>query len=199
LVKVLVVEDSAVVRSFLLHILTSDPEIQVVGTAEDGEKALAAVERTRPDVITMDVHMPKMNGFDATRRIMETRPTPIVIVSGVPDVTEAAQAFRAVAAGALAVLQQPAGIGDPNHEVAAADLIRTVKLMAEVKVIRRWARHRSQDLVPEISLPGEVRVPAANIAVVAEWTNWRGLRERPENAPLIDSTCSNLTWKMTVR
>jgi two-component system chemotaxis response regulator CheB len=167
LIRVLVVEDSAVARSFLLHILGSDPEIQVVGTAEDGEEALAAVERTRPDVITMDVHMPKMNGFDATRRIMETRPTPIVIVSGVPDVTETAKAFRAVEAGALAVLPRPAGIGHPDHEAAAADLVRTVKLMAEVKVVRRRAQRRSQDLIPEISLPGDVRAPAASIAVVA--------------------------------
>ncbi len=57
MIRVLVVEDSAVVRGFLLHILGSDPGIEVIGTAEDGEEALEAVERTRPDVITMDVHM----------------------------------------------------------------------------------------------------------------------------------------------
>ena len=78
MIRVLVVEDSATVREFLLHIFRSDPEIEVVDTAETGEEALEAVERTRPDVITMDVHMPKMNGLDATRRIMESHPTPIV-------------------------------------------------------------------------------------------------------------------------
>src|SRR6267378_3874847 len=101
MIRVLVVEDSATVRELLVHILRSDPEIEVVGTAETGEEALETVGRTRPDIITMDVHMPKMNGFDATRHIMESHPTPIVIVSGVPDVTETAQAFRALAAGAL--------------------------------------------------------------------------------------------------
>jgi len=104
MVRVLIVEDSPVVRELLIHILGSDPEIEVVGTAKTGREALEAVERTRPDIITMDVHMPKMNGFDATRRIMETRPTPIVIVSGTLEVAETASVFRAIEAGALAVL-----------------------------------------------------------------------------------------------
>src|ERR1700730_9485547 len=98
MVRVLIVEDSPVVREFLMHILGSDPEIEVVGTAETGQEALEAVERTRPDIITMDVHMPKMNGFDATRRIMETRPTPIVIVSGTLVAGETGRVFRAVGA-----------------------------------------------------------------------------------------------------
>src|SRR5882672_9452004 len=101
MVRVLVVEDSPTVQELLLHILRSDPEIEVVGTAETGEQALEAVERTRPDVITMDVHMPKMNGLDATRRIMESHPTPIVIVSGTADITDTTKAFRAIEAGAL--------------------------------------------------------------------------------------------------
>ena len=67
-------------RDLLVHILNSDPEIQVAGVAPDGEAAISAVERTRPDVITMDIQMPRLDGFDATRRIMESRPTPIVVV-----------------------------------------------------------------------------------------------------------------------
>ena len=69
MIKVLVVEDSPVVREFLVHILGSDPDIQVIGTANDGEEALEAVRRTQPNVITMDIHMPKMNGLEATRAI----------------------------------------------------------------------------------------------------------------------------------
>jgi two-component system, chemotaxis family, protein-glutamate methylesterase/glutaminase len=139
-IRALVVEDSAVVREFLLHILRSDPEIEVAGTARNGQEALAAVHEMKPDVITMDVHMPGMNGFDATRRIMEARPTPIVIVSGTAEVTETANAFRAVEAGALALLARPTGVGHPDHERTAAELIQTVKLMSEVKVVRRWRR-----------------------------------------------------------
>jgi two-component system, chemotaxis family, protein-glutamate methylesterase/glutaminase len=140
LIKVLVVEDSAVVRELLQYILGSDPGIRVVGTAANGEEALAAVERVKPDVITMDVHMPGMNGFDVTRRIMERRPTPIVIVSGTLDPRETTTAFRALESGALAILEKPTGIGNPDFGQTCADLIRTVKTMAEVKVVRRWAR-----------------------------------------------------------
>jgi two-component system, chemotaxis family, protein-glutamate methylesterase/glutaminase len=148
MIRVLVVEDSQTAQEFLLQILCSDPMVEVVGTAETGEEALEAVERTRPDVITMDVHMPKMNGFDATRRIMETHPTPIVIVSGAPDVTDTAKAFRAIESGALAVLRKPSGLGHPDYQQSASELIRTVKLMSEVKVVRRWPRFRSLESLP---------------------------------------------------
>src|SRR3970040_938170 len=140
LIKVLVVEDSRVVREFLVHILGSDPGIRVVGTAHDGEEALESIARKRPDVVTMDVHMPKMNGLDATRRIMETCPTPIVVVSGSTDPAVLATTFEAMEAGALAVLRRPAGIGHPDHEATARELVQTVKLMSEVKVVRRWPR-----------------------------------------------------------
>jgi two-component system chemotaxis response regulator CheB len=161
-IRVLVVEDSAVVREFLFHILRSDPKIDVVGTAQNGEEALAAVERLRPDVITMDVNMPKMNGFDATRRIMEARPTPIVIVSGTAN-AQTATAFHAVEAGALALLERPLGLGHPDHQRMAGELVQTVKLMSEVKVVRRWPRYPSSEnraaLVPP-GFPAEARACA---------------------------------------
>jgi two-component system chemotaxis response regulator CheB len=165
MIRVLVVEDSATVREFLLHILRSDPEIEVVGTAETGEEALEAVERTRPDVITMDVHMPKMNGLDATRRIMESHPTPIVIVSGTVDMADSAKAFRAIEAGALAVLQRPYGMGHPAHEKTAAELVQTVKLMSEVKVIRRWPRSRPAEIPIDASPSTEFRRQAVQTQV----------------------------------
>src|SRR3972149_888283 len=109
MIKVLVVEDSPVVREFLVYILGADPGIQVIGTANDGEPAPEAAARQRPDVITMDIHMPKLDGLEATRRIMETYPTPIVIVSGSTDPREVATTFRAIEAGARAGLPPPAG------------------------------------------------------------------------------------------
>ena len=166
MIKVVVVDDSQVVREFLAHILGSDPDIRVVGTAAGGEEAIEAVRRHRPAAITMDVHMPKMNGLDATRLIMETCPTPIVIVSGSTDPRELATTFQAMEAGALAVLRRPAGIGHPDHEATAAELVRTVKVMSEVKVVRRWPRARREALALPPARQDIVRQPA-KIGIVA--------------------------------
>ncbi len=140
IIKVLIVEDSGVVAKFLTQIFESDPRIKVIGVASNGEEAVEAVKRTRPDVITMDIHMPKVNGFEATRHIMETCPTPIVIVSGSYAPDEVATNFEALEAGALAVIPRPRGYGHGDHSSSVAELIRTVKLMSEVKVVKRWLR-----------------------------------------------------------
>jgi two-component system chemotaxis response regulator CheB len=137
MVKVLIVEDSPVAQEFLTYILSSDPEIQVVGVAKNGAEALAAVGQKKPDVITMDIHMPVMDGFEATRRIMETHPTPIVIVSGSTAANEVSSTFRALEAGALALVLRPPGLNHQQFESASKELIQTVKLMSEVKVVRR--------------------------------------------------------------
>lgn len=140
MIKVLVVEDSPVVREFLVDVLGSDPGLEIVGFARNGEEALDAVRRYRPDVITMDLHMPKMDGLEATRRIMETMPTPIVIVSGSHDAKQLAATFKAIEAGALTVMATPKGIGHPHHASTAKELVQAVKLMSEVKLVRRWPR-----------------------------------------------------------
>lgn len=166
MIKVLIVEDSPVVREYLVHILGSDPQIEVIGTATDGEHAVEAAQRLRPDVITMDIHMPGMDGIEATRRIMETCPIPIVVVSGSLDPREVATTFRAMEAGAMAVLRRPAGIGHPDYEATTMDLVQTVKLMSEVKVVRRWPRKAGEAAaVPAVEArmergPGRVRIIA---------------------------------------
>src|SRR5690606_38196891 len=80
-IKVLIVDDSATTRMLLARILGSDARISVAGTAEDGEAAIQFVQREKPDVVLMDIHMPRMDGFEATRVIMETHPLPVVICS----------------------------------------------------------------------------------------------------------------------
>jgi two-component system chemotaxis response regulator CheB len=140
MIKVLIVEDSQVVREFLTYVLSSDPDIQVIGTASNGEEAIKMISDKSPDVVTMDINMPKMDGFEATRIIMETTPTPIVIVSASWDPEEVQKTFRAMEAGALAAVRKPVGVAHPDYKDQAKELIQTVKLMSEVKVVRRHSR-----------------------------------------------------------
>jgi len=139
-INVLVVEDSPVVRELIIHILDSDPEISVIGAAARGEDGVEAAARLQPDVITMDINLPGINGYEATRRIMETAPTRIVIVSASYDPQDVAKSLRVVEAGALAILPPPLGMNHPGFQARAAELIRLVKLMSEIKVVRRWPK-----------------------------------------------------------
>jgi two-component system chemotaxis response regulator CheB len=167
-VRVLVVEDSASVRELLVHILGSDSEIAVIGTASNGEEAIEAARDSRPDVITMDVQMPKMNGLEATRRIMEICPTPIVIVSGSSARDEVVATFDALEAGALAFVEKPNGVGHPLHGMAAEHLVETVKLMSEVRVVRRWPKRQAPSArAPAPSQVEDTRVTPAPIELVA--------------------------------
>jgi two-component system, chemotaxis family, protein-glutamate methylesterase/glutaminase len=129
MIKVLIVDDSAVAREMIDHVLSADPEVEVIGSARNGEEALAALEYQRPDVITMDVHMPGMDGFETTRQIMSERPVPVVIVTAVLDPKADSAVFRTLEAGAVAILLKPPGIDHPDHAAAAAELLQTVRLM----------------------------------------------------------------------
>ena len=162
MIRVLVVEDSAVTREYLVYLLEQEPKLKIVGTARDGVEALEQAERLRPDIITMDVHMPRMNGYEATRRIMEQVPTPIVMVSASTSREETDIAFEALKAGALTLVDKPGGPDHPNHGSTVRTLIETVKLMAEVKVVRRWPRRERP--APPSPLP--VR-PSLKIRLIA--------------------------------
>jgi two-component system, chemotaxis family, protein-glutamate methylesterase/glutaminase len=137
-IRVLVVDDSPSSRALLVGLLGADSRLQVVGVAADGEAAVVAAHRLKPDVITMDIHLPKLDGFGATRRIMESCPTRIVMVTSTSLSDEVALSFQALESGALAVLGKPPGPGHPQFAAAREELLRTVTLMAEVPVVRRW-------------------------------------------------------------
>jgi two-component system chemotaxis response regulator CheB len=171
-IKVLVVEDSPTVRELLVHILTS-AGILVIGVVSNGEEAVRFAQRSRPDVVTMDIHMPVLNGIEATRKIMETNPIPIVIVSGNWDPREVEMTFRAMEAGALALVRRPQGIGHADYEATAAELVLKVRLMSEVKVVRR--RSRMQQLKSanaEITLrSNSVNIPeSVNVVLIGAST-----------------------------
>ncbi|TGE32167.1 chemotaxis-specific protein-glutamate methyltransferase CheB [Desulfosporosinus sp. Sb-LF] len=136
MIKVLIVDDSEVHRNYLTYILSSDSEIQVIGQAANGKEALDFLKSHQLDVITMDIYMPEMDGFEVTRRIMENKPVPIVIISAVWDPREVEKTFKAMEVGAVSLLEKPAGIGSPNYEKNAAELIAMVKQAAVAKVAR---------------------------------------------------------------
>jgi two-component system chemotaxis response regulator CheB len=164
MIRVVIAEDSPTHRDLLIHILESDPEIRVVGLVANGEEAVAAVHRLNPTVVMMDVHMPRMNGFEATRRIMSTRPVPIVTVSGTLE--NPAASFQSLEAGALAFVQQPPGPDHPDHQAHAAQLLSTVKLMAEVRLVRRWTERRPATQ-PNSGQPPAIGVAPVEIKVIA--------------------------------
>src|SRR5579864_9281771 len=104
MLRVLIAEDSATTRDLLVEILRSDRELQVVGEAKNGVEVVAMTKELRPDVVTMDIRMPLMDGFEATKQIMVEAPTPIVIVSASVDAREVEVSMHALRAGALTVI-----------------------------------------------------------------------------------------------
>jgi two-component system chemotaxis response regulator CheB len=145
-INVLVVDDSSVSRMLLVHLLESDPQIRVIGAVNDGQAAIDFVNGHKPDVIVMDIHMPHLDGFEATRRIMETQPVPIIICTATTDPKEIATTFRLMEAGAVACEEKPVAREHPDFEQLVTSLLQTVKLMSEVKVVRRWPRSRQAPL-----------------------------------------------------
>jgi two-component system chemotaxis response regulator CheB len=148
MIRVLVAEDSPTARALLVAILAGDPEIQVVGEARDGTEAVELTRKLRPDVVTMDVRMPGMDGLEATKEIMITAPTPIVIVTASYLAREVETSMHALRAGALAVLAKPPGPESPAFEEAARQLIANVKAMSQVKVVRHWRPAARDEPVP---------------------------------------------------
>lgn len=134
-IKVLVVDDSAFMRKILSDMLQSDPMIQVIGTARNGQEAVEKVRQLKPDLVTMDVEMPIMNGLEALKQIMETSPLPVVMLSSLTS--EGADAtIMALEAGAVDFIQKPSSVFMVNGDILRRELIQKIKIASRVQCTR---------------------------------------------------------------
>jgi two-component system, chemotaxis family, protein-glutamate methylesterase/glutaminase len=169
-VRVLIVDDSAFMRKVLETILISDPQLQVIGHAKDGREAIALAESLKPDVMTMDINMPHMDGLQATAQIMTTNPRPIVIVSS-ESKDGAASTLKALELGAIEFIAKPNSAIDLDMQSIREDLLRKVKMAAKVRVVRTASRLAAalqstpQNGAPAISRPAPaVTRPSSSVS-----------------------------------
>ncbi|HOZ27880.1 MAG TPA: chemotaxis-specific protein-glutamate methyltransferase CheB [Hyphomonadaceae bacterium] len=133
----MLVEDSPTVRMLLCHIIDRDPRLQLAAVCVSAEEALESIGRVAPDVISMDIRLPGIDGLEATRRIMSTHPTPIVVIADSVHDATLGIAMNALKAGALTVVEKPAGPGAWAYDQIATMIATQLYIMSQVPVIRR--------------------------------------------------------------
>ncbi len=142
-IRVLIVDDSAFMRKVLQSILTADPDLEVCGEARDGREAVAQSDALTPDVITMDINMPHMDGLQATELIMSQKPRPIVIVSS-ESRDGADTTLKSLELGAIDFVAKPSSGVDLDMNSVRAELIKKLKMAAKVRVVRTAVRSKLQ-------------------------------------------------------
>lgn len=191
-VRVMLVEDSRVVRELLTHIVSRDSRLEVVAAAASGEEALASLASARPDVISMDIRLPGIDGLETTRRIMAERPTPIVVIADSVEDSSLRISMNALRAGALSVVEKPVATTHAGYDAVAERICTQLRIMAEVPVIRRrpigteWAGRSTS---PPAPVPQAARFDRATVLAIAASTGGppalaRVLGGLPEDFPL---------------
>lgn len=133
--RLVIVNDSATARAALRRAFDV-PGVEVVGEAKDGAEGLSMAAALRPSVVVMDIVMPVMDGYAATRQIMATNPTPVVLVSSAVDPRDADVAMEALRSGALAIVEALPAVNDPAYETRRDALLHLLRSMARVKLDR---------------------------------------------------------------
>lgn len=136
MIKVLIVEDSLTALTVLKNIVSSAPDMEVVGMAKNGKEAVDMAAELSPDVITMDIFMPVMDGCKATKEIMRTNPRPIVVVTA-HDVKELGPTFDVLAEGALDIIQKPRLMTMDGSNDLATPLLTKIRHASKIQVVKR--------------------------------------------------------------
>src|SRR2546426_11014504 len=159
-IRVLVADDSTTLRTALVALLSEDPSLAIVGQAADGVEAVEKARALRPDVITMDVNMPRLDGLGATAAIMAEAPSRVLVITSVRQHRQLELSFKAMAAGALELIAKPEG-GPEEMRHWAHRVAESVRLMAEVPVVRR---HRSRPTLARPQLAHGAQVDVVGMA-----------------------------------
>ena len=134
-IRVLIADDSAFMRKVLHSILLAEPGFEVAGEARDGREAVSQSESLKPDVITMDINMPHLDGLQATEQIMSTNPRPIVVVSS-ESKERAETTLKALQLGAIDFVAKPNSGVDLDMSSVRDELVRKLRVAAKVRVVR---------------------------------------------------------------
>jgi two-component system, chemotaxis family, protein-glutamate methylesterase/glutaminase len=162
-VRVMIIEDSISVREMLTSIIQNDPRLEVVAAVSTAEEGIQALPSKRPDVISLDIRLPGMNGFEATQEIMSHHPTPIVVIAENVKGDELNISMNALRAGALAVVEKPVGVTNQEYTNNAEKICSQLVAMSTIKVVRqRFNGSKARD--PDAKLR---RTPFKILAVVA--------------------------------
>jgi two-component system chemotaxis response regulator CheB len=186
----MVVEDSLVVRQLLVHIIARDPRLTVAAAVESAEEALQEIGRVQPDVISMDIRLPGMDGLEATRRIMTERPTPIVVIADSIEDSSLKISMNALRAGALTVVEKPVGVSSAGYAGIAETICTQLYIMSQVPVVRqRSFAWRSKEPAPVFNRELETGLSSPSIMGIAASTGGppalaKILGSLPANFPL---------------
>jgi two-component system chemotaxis response regulator CheB len=167
-IKVLLVDDSPIAITLLKKVLAAAPDIQVVGTAQNGKEALSLIPRLDPTVVCTDLHMPTMNGLEFTSEIMARYPRPVLVIS--VSVKEGSlNVFKVIEAGALDAVLKPRMVSESEYNAMASELVSKIRILSGVRVFRKAKREEfkvdSLDIpqpFPKIKLPVRIIVIGAS-------------------------------------
>ncbi|STY31602.1 fused chemotaxis regulator; protein-glutamat [Legionella wadsworthii] len=143
MINILLVDDSPTEIALIQHIIEAEQDMQVIGIAKNGKEAIELTAKLKPDLITMDIQMPIMDGLEATRIIMDSNPTPIIVISSLVNDESLDATFHILEAGALTALAKPVNVLSPSFHESSKHITDTIRSLSDIKVIKKPLKKHS--------------------------------------------------------